>query len=290
MDWLEYYGANYTRVNSEQFFRHVSFINESTSPKDVHWFWKWSPPDFSTNLFSNRNNNNLFKKAIDAEYQKIFRLFFENCQGSMINHPYYVQIDKLSQIKVAKRCGLQTPETIITSKKEEIVSFFKQHKRIINKNLTANEILLFEGECHQMFTTLIAKEDLIQMPAEIFPSLFQKYIDKKYEIRTIYIGGEIFSCAIITEDENSIDVRKSVNENKAYIIPYQLPCEIEEKLKKFMKKAHLQIGSFDMIYNQNDEYVFLELNPSGQFLGYSDRCNYAIEKYIARYLIESCHE
>jgi D-alanine-D-alanine ligase-like ATP-grasp enzyme len=52
----------------------------------------------------------------------------------------------------------------------------------------------------------------------------------------------------------------------------------------------LDIGSIDMIYTTDNKYVFLEVNPSGQFLGYSDTCNYCIEKKIAEFLIKKQNE
>jgi glutathione synthase/RimK-type ligase-like ATP-grasp enzyme len=50
------------------------------------------------------------------------------------------------------------------------------------------------------------------------------------------------------------------------------------------------MGSIDMIYSKQQEYIFLEVNPSGQFMGYSEACNYQLDRIIAEYLINQQHQ
>ena len=46
----------------------------------------------------------------------------------------------------------------------------------------------------------------------------------------------------------------------------------------------INTGSIDLIYSLSNEYVFLEVNPQGQFDWLSKNCNYYIEKDIAELL------
>lgn len=52
-----------------------------------------------------------------------------------------------------------------------------------------------------------------------------------------------------------------------------------------METIEIKSGSLDLIVDENGDYVFLEVNPIGQFAQVSIPCNYFIEKYIANYLI-----
>ncbi len=52
-----------------------------------------------------------------------------------------------------------------------------------------------------------------------------------------------------------------------------------------MQKLNLDIGSIDMIYSINKEFIFLEVNPVGIFQNISALCNYNIHKIIAQKLI-----
>lgn len=51
-----------------------------------------------------------------------------------------------------------------------------------------------------------------------------------------------------------------------------------------MTKVEMNSGSIDMIVTLNNNYVFLEVNPVGQFWQVSYLCNYYLEKKIAHYL------
>ena len=55
-------------------------------------------------------------------------------------------------------------------------------------------------------------------------------------------------------------------------------------LFKLLKLLDLETASVDLIYN-GKEFVFLEVNPVGQFDYVSVHGNYLIEEYIAKELI-----
>jgi glutathione synthase/RimK-type ligase-like ATP-grasp enzyme len=118
------------------------------------------------------------------------------------------------------------------------------------------------------------------------PSLIQRKIDKKYEIRVFYLMGNMYSMAIMSQNKNEteIDFRNYQNQNPNRTLSYELPDEINKKIIKLMDVLKLNSGSIDFIYNTNNEYVFLEVNPVGQYGMVSYPCNYYIEKKIANYL------
>ena len=68
-------------------------------------------------------------------------------------------------------------------------------------------------------------------------------------------------------------------------VPFLLPKDIEEKLLNLLEDLDLNTGSVDLIYDNDDNYVFLEINPVGQFGMVSINCNYHIEKMISEDLI-----
>jgi hypothetical protein len=51
-----------------------------------------------------------------------------------------------------------------------------------------------------------------------------------------------------------------------------------------IKKNGLHFGEFDIIKNQNGEYVFLELNPNGQWLWLELKSGYPLSQDIGHYL------
>ena len=75
-----------------------------------------------------------------------------------------------------------------------------------------------------------------------------------------------------------------VNPNR--YIPYVLPKNITQKLANLMNDLNLSTGSIDMIRDSSGRYIFLEVNPIGQFGMVSKPCNYNLEKLVAQVLIK----
>jgi len=67
------------------------------------------------------------------------------------------------------------------------------------------------------------------------------------------------------------------------IIPFSLPIEVENKIDKIFKKFNMNYGSADLMY-RNEEYFFLEINPTGQISFINNACNYYIENVLAKKL------
>jgi glutathione synthase/RimK-type ligase-like ATP-grasp enzyme len=69
-------------------------------------------------------------------------------------------------------------------------------------------------------------------------------------------------------------------------VPYELPEVITNKIVELMDSFQMNTGSLDFIVNENNEYIFLEVNPTGQFGMVSFPCNYHLEKIVAQTLVE----
>ena len=54
-----------------------------------------------------------------------------------------------------------------------------------------------------------------------------------------------------------------------------------------MNKLSLNTGSLDIIKTVDGEFTFIEVNPVGQFMAPSNRCNFDLEKLIAKWLIKN---
>ena len=133
-------------------------------------------------------------------------------------------------------------------------------------------------------------EELIKSQDEyFFPSLIQEKIDKEFEIRSFYLEGNIYSMAIFSQNDTQTqtDFRHYNSQRPNRTIPYILPEIIQKKIALLMNKLNLICGSLDLIKSKDGNYVFLEVNPNGQFGMISKPCNYQLEKKIANFLIKA---
>ena len=78
------------------------------------------------------------------------------------------------------------------------------------------------------------------------------------------IGEKIFSARMNSQaNENT---RKDWRGGEYQLEPFSLPEQVEESILRLMDSFGINFASLDMILTPEGEFVFLELNPNGQWL------------------------
>lgn len=230
------------------------------------------------------------KSVLNAEFQDlreyIFTTVYNNCSIN-IGSPKMFGLNRLLTVDLAKKHGLKVPEYEVVSNTKQIKSSTAISDRFVTKGISNGIYHLINNKSYYTYTELHTKQDLINEDINVFPSLIMNLVEKKYEIRSFFLDGRFFSMAIFSQsnDQTKIDFRKysSLKPNKNE--PFKLPIEVEEKLDLVFKDLNLNCGSVDLILDTNNEFVFLEINPVGQYGMTSEPCNYNLDKLIANYLI-----
>jgi len=200
-------------------------------------------------------------------------------------------IEKLNILQDCLGLGLQIPETLITNNIARVKEFLMKHDRIICKPVK-NPFSCFKYKNKEIRlnapTLLITLENIDSFPQIFLHSMFQQYIDKKVELRSFYLKGRFYTMAIFSQNnpKTIVDFRNYDHAKPNRVVPYMLPSFLQKKLKTLMNKNRLDSGSFDIIQTPQNEYIFLEVNPIGQFQWLSRNCNYFLEKEIAELLIK----
>ncbi len=195
--------------------------------------------------------------------------------------------NKLSNLLTALQCGLKIPNTQIVSSTEKLNIAIK-NKKCISKSI--NRDIFYNDRNKIEFANFgpmkINKKSSKKMDAHFHPSLVQEYIDKKIELRIFVLDRRLYTMAIFSQNDakTALDYRNINFDKPNRMVPFLLPPSIEEKIMLFMSKINLNSGSIDMIITNKDEYVFLEINPVGQFGFLSFNCNYHLEKEVATFL------
>lgn len=96
--------------------------------------------------------------------------------------------------------------------------------------------------------------------------IFQEKIEKEYELRIIYVDGEFYTGKINAgmSKKGATDWR-AANDIRPSWEKYNLPLEVCESLHKMMTTMNLFFGAIDMIRDKNGKYIFLEVNPQGEW-------------------------
>ena len=229
------------------------------------------------------------QSIINSEFialkEYIFNYVYKKAKINL-GHPELFGLNRLTTLDLAKKHGFKTPYF-------EVIANTKHLK---NSNLDNNFVTkaidngiyhLIDGKSYYTYTELQQKSDFINKEFPIFPSLVMNLIDKKFEIRTFYIEGHFYSMAIFSQSnkQTEVDFRKYSESKPNRNEPFKLPKEIEEKLDNLFREIGLNTGSVDFIVDENDNYVFLEINPVGQYGMTSEPCNYNLDDIISKYLI-----
>jgi glutathione synthase/RimK-type ligase-like ATP-grasp enzyme len=195
-------------------------------------------------------------------------------------------ISKLSILEIAKKVGFNIPQTIIATKKEQLICFKKHF--ICKPIYEAPKVI--DGEyLLRPFTTEVKLELLED---EFFPSLFQEKIDALCELRIFFFGNKYFAASIHCEDyDETTDWRYIWAENKKIgLKKFDIPQEMLSNLKKLSTEIGINTGSYDFIVDKDGNLFFLEVNPCGQFSFLDVVFGDEIYEHIAQTLINAHNE
>jgi hypothetical protein len=232
----------------------------------VKSIWYRRPGDFTiSNILKPEEREWLQKECIH-----FFNALWMNLDKPLwVSKPHNIRIAsfKLFQLTIATELGFRIPHSIVTNNVKEAKSFIKQHQNCVIKSLSVPYINSNE-EVAFIYTHLITKEDKRHISSIRYgPTFIQEFIPKKSDIRVTVIGKFIFAAEIESSicQESFVDFRKI----ESYDLPHKqikLPNTIKNKCLKIVKQLGLQFGAIDLILTKNDEYIFLEINPNGQWL------------------------
>jgi glutathione synthase/RimK-type ligase-like ATP-grasp enzyme len=174
---------------------------------------------------------------------------------------------KISQLRIAPLLGFEIPDTIITNNPNDVKTFYQKHSgKIVNKVL-AKGFVDINGETRTIYTNLMNSKMLDFLEAcRVVPCVFQEYIPKEIEIRVTVVGKQVFAAEIHsqTSQRTKHDWRRYDLENTLHR-PHELPEEVQKSCVKITKHYGLEFGAIDLVLTPEGKYIFLEINPNGQW-------------------------
>lgn len=208
-----------------------------------------------------------------------------------VNHPHRIRAAefKIYQLRIAAELGFRTPRTLITNDPEEIRDFYEAHDRNVVAKPLRSGMIQYDDEALLIYTTPLRDDHLDLVEAVKYaPCLFQEYIPKKVEIRATVVGSRVFAAEIHSQssERTKDDWRRYDLDNTPHV-PRALPAQIDEQCVNMVRRLGLNFGAIDLIITPDDEYVFLEINPNGQWGWIEELTNLPICSAIADLLTGS---
>lgn len=236
--------------------------------KDVHSAWyRYTPqpqlgslglePDIVT---SARDESRAFLDGI-----------FEGADWRWVNRPSAVlrARNKLLQLQYARRQGFSVPETLVTNDPAAVRSVagrWHDETGLVAKAVVGGKITV-AGQAYGLFTQTVSPQQLEDdWSVRASPCIFQRRIPRTCDVRVTVAGSAVFATEILFGEPATapVDWRLAEPSEVSYR-PHLLPAAIETASRSLVCAFGLVFGALDFILTPDGSYVFLELNPSGQW-------------------------
>ena len=187
--------------------------------------------------------------------------------GTVVNRlaPGASNSTKPVQTQVARACGFQVPETLLTNDPEQVRAFAARHGLVIYKGAGAARTI----------TGLLDLTDARRVERlSTCPVYFQRYIAGS-NVRVHVVAAEVYA-AEITGD--AVDYRRHIQG----MAPMALPGRIADACRAVTQALGLLLAGIDLIRAPDGQWYFLEANtsPGFTFFPECDRMAAAIARLL----------
>lgn len=171
--------------------------------------------------------------------------------------------NKLYQIQLARKLGFHVPASIATNLPESFKVFRSKHNECIIKPVRSGHIQ-DDTNPEVVYTNLLMTTPPDEQ-IKVCPNYLQEHIEKKYDVRVTVVGDKTYAVRIDSQSTEATKVDWRRGEN---ILPHQvieLPTCVQNQSVAITNALGLQFGAIDYVIDRNGNFVFLELNPNGQW-------------------------
>jgi MvdC family ATP-grasp ribosomal peptide maturase len=274
------------RIGSEGLSHRLKYGEKSVSTEEVQAVWMrrlWQP-QLSKELAPR------FQESCARESVAALRGFLDSLQEARwVDDLQRISEaeNKLRQLRVARQVGLCIPRTLVSNDPQEARAFFQEVKGKIVAKLLTPLSLSMEGSSFFLYTSVVKEEDLVEAEALRYsPMVFQEQIPKLRELRVVFVAGNLFVGALDASrySTTTMDWRRAKPEECVWE-EAELPSEVARCLNSFMAEFGLVFGAIDFIQTPDEKYVFLEVNPTGEWGMLERDLGYPISEAIADALL-----
>jgi glutathione synthase/RimK-type ligase-like ATP-grasp enzyme len=210
-----------------------------------------------------------------------------------LNHPSRIQLasNKLEQLTLARSLGLRVPRTLLTDSPRSIRDFHAECNGQAIVKAVKHGFVKGEHRARLAFTTEL--DDALLEEWDSFarvPVLAQERIEKECDIRVTVIGHEVFSTAIYSQsrpgtklDWRRMDILGVEIEHRAV----ELPVALRDQCRRLTRHFGLGFSAIDLVLARTGDYVFLELNPNGQWAWLEQKAGHPIRDAMIDHLLRT---
>ncbi|CAM5299199.1 ATP-grasp ribosomal peptide maturase [Streptomyces pilosus] len=205
------------------------------------------------------------------------------CDARWMNHPDAARQarHKPWQLRLAQRCGLPVPATVITTFPRAAREFAERFPDLVVKPVSGAHP---QDPPRAVPTSRVAPDTDFSAVA-YGPTLLQRRIAKRADIRLTAVGERLLAARKATSpdaDPQEVDVRFAAPGSPWE--PVEVPARTADAVLTYLRQAELAYGAFDFAEDADGTWWFLECNQSGQFGFVEVETEQPIARSIAEWL------
>jgi hypothetical protein len=171
---------------------------------------------------------------------------------------------RINQLRLAKSIGFAIPSTVVTNEPDSLFTFWQANEGAIVSKLCAQEL---DYSSFMRYTEPVTWTDVTAADSLRFaPAMLQAAVPKLLEVRVTVVGSAVHAVEIHSQDSlrTSLDWRHYDYMRTDHRI-HELPRVVAHRCRQLVVELGLTFGAIDLILTPAGEYIFLELNPNGQW-------------------------
>lgn len=214
--------------------------------------------------------DNLSKTFSFEQWEDTYNILQAQLKCCWVNHPDATRIanDRLQQLVAANSIGFNIPETIITNDPEMARDFYQIHRGGVIIKALHHHAVQVGNRVYAMYTYKMTNKDLSHLDDLVnAPCILQKKLVKKSDIRVTVVGKQIFAVEIDSQSINK--ARDDLHRCPLTDLPkktIELKKSDHDKCIRLLDFFGLQYGAIDLVRDTYDRLIFLEINPTGDWL------------------------
>lgn len=217
----------------------------------------------------------------EAEWGALLKTIYGRLGPRWLSAPAAIMLaeDKPRQLLAALDAGFKIPETVVTNSLSVAETFLKGSQAVAKP---LREALLAGEEERVIFTSRVDRlAERNQKSFAAAPVILQREIVKRADVRVTVVKDRVFATAIGSQAYavTEVDWRRGGPETLDHQ-PTDLPKAIESRCVQLVADLGLGFGAIDLVWDRDDEFWFLEINPNGQWAWIENRTGQPIAAAI----------
>jgi glutathione synthase/RimK-type ligase-like ATP-grasp enzyme len=232
--------------------------------------WHRLPESPSAEEFAQEDRDFVVKQW--SFFQKnAFALASDFIDALWVNRPAAAEAadNKWLQLRAAHAVGLRFPEAIASNDADEVRELLRRCGKLVFKQFYSYVWQSRStGDVHGSGVVLLDESsDLPDAAIAVCPGIYQRYIDKAFDVRVTVIGNRMFAVRLSKRAGGAyVDWRPHIRDDDMQIEFITLPTTVETQLRALMTRLDLVVGCIDLVVDHDGNMFFLEVNQQGQFL------------------------